>query len=116
MISLFKLFIFNTVLVSCVFSQAEWADSDGEISYIYTKEQQDSLTNVLKSLQMDLYKKTLEADHLKKDLDFCKFNLTQHSSSNYIIEQSIPIHSSNKWLWFGLGTIGGFIICQLLAL
>ena len=57
MISLFKLFIFNTVLVSCVFSQAEWADSDGEISYIYTKEQQDSLTNVLKSLQMDLYKK-----------------------------------------------------------
>lgn len=110
-------FIFISVFTgSCLFSQAQWVDSDGEISYIYTEDQQDSLTIAIKSLEMDLYKKTLVADNLKKDLDYCKFNMTQHSNSNYIVEQSIPIKSENKWLWLGYGSIGGFIICLLFVL
>lgn len=101
------------ITLSNLSAQAQWVDSDGEISFIYTKSQQDSLTITMKSLKMDLYKKTLEADNLKKDLDYCKFNLTQHSNTNFIIEQSIPVRRDNKWLWLGFGSIGGIITCLL---
>ena len=103
----------GVITLSYLSAQAQWADSDGEISYIYTKAQQDSLTLTMKSLKLDLYKKTLQADNLKKDLDYCKFNLTQHSNTNFIIEQSIPVRRDNKWLWLGLGSIGGIITCLL---
>ena len=103
----------GVITLSYLSAQAQWADSDGEISYIYTKVQQDSLTLTMKSLKLDLYKKTLQADNLKKDLDYCKFNLTQHSNTNFIIEQSIPVRRDNKWLWLGLGSIGGIITCLL---
>jgi hypothetical protein len=60
--------------------------------------------------------KIIQLNKTQTELDFCKQNITQRNTSNYLLEQSIPTKSENYWLWFSTGIIGGFTICQLLNL
>ena len=63
---------------------------------------------------MRLNNEILTVAQIEKDLDYCKFNSSKESSSNFIINQSIPLKSENHWIWFSLGIVGGFTACQLL--
>jgi len=55
-------------------------------------------------------------DQLQNDLDFCNNSSKINNSANYILEQSIPLKTENRWVWISLGIIGGFITCHLLNL
>ena len=55
-------------------------------------------------------------DQLQNDLDFCNISSKINSSANFVLEQSIPLKTENRWVWFSLGIIGGFTTCQLLNL
>ena len=111
-INLFLTFIF----ISQLFSQAEWVDSDGETSYILIKEQYDSLQTKTEILQKDLNKLIIKMDQIQVELDYCNYSTNLNNSSNYLLEQSIPLKTENYWIWFGAGILGGFSICQLLNL
>ena len=113
-ITFHKIILFS--FLSIVFSQVEWVDSDGEKSFIFIKEQYDSLLTKSEELQLRLNKKILKVNQIQKDLDYCKFHSSKESSSNFIINQSIPLKSENHWIWFSLGIVGGFTACQLLNL
>ncbi len=96
--------------------QAKWVDSEGETSYILIKEQYDSLLTQSEQVKGSLDKKINQLNLIQKELDYCKHSLIQRSTSNYLLEQSIPTKSENNWLWIGVGMIGGFSLCQLLNL
>ena len=110
--NLFLTFIF----ISSLFSQAEWVDSDGETSYILIKEQYDSLQTKTVLLQKDLNKMIIKMGQIQAELDYCNYSTNLNNSSNYLLEQSILLKTENYWIWFGVGILGGFTICQLLNL
>ncbi|MAJ44332.1 MAG: hypothetical protein CMF96_06255 [Candidatus Marinimicrobia bacterium] len=95
-------------------SQVEWVDSEGEKSYIFIKDQYDSLLAESKKYQSQLEKSKLELNKVQKELVNCKFYASKKSSSNYIINQIIPLKYEDDWVWFSIGIIGGFTLCQLL--
>lgn len=101
---------------SLLSGQAKWVDSEGETSYILIKEQYESLLTQSGQVQKNLDEKIIQLNLIQKELDYCKYNLMQRSTSNYLLEQSIPTKSENNWLWIGVGMIGGFSLCQLLNL
>ena len=109
-INLFLTFIF----ISLLFSQAEWVDSDGETSYILIKEQYDSLQTKTDILQKDLNKMIIKMDRIQVELDYCNYSTNHNNSTNYLLEQRIPLKTKKYWIWFGAGILGGFTICQLL--
>jgi len=101
---------------SLLSGQAKWVDSEGETSYIFIKEQYDSLLAQSDKIQENLDEKIIQLNLIQKEFDFCTYNSSQRSTSNYLLEQSIPTKSENYWLWVGAGIIGGFSLCQLLNL
>lgn len=103
-------------LISFSYSQIEWVNSDGEKSYIFIKEQYDSLLTKSEFIQNQLNMENLKINQLQKELQACNYSNIKNNSSNFIIEQSIPIKSENHWVWFSIGIIGGFTTCQLLNL
>lgn len=67
-------------------------------------------------MQNQLNKNGLKLDKLQNDLEFCNNSSNSTNSTNYILEQSIPLKSENRWVWLSLGIIGGFTTCHLLNL
>jgi len=104
------------ILISSIFGQVEWVDSDGETSYILIKEQYDSLQTKTDILQKDLNKMIIKMDQIQVELDYCNYSTNHNNSTNYLLEQSIPLKTKKYWIWFGTGILGGLTICQLLNL
>jgi hypothetical protein len=103
-------------LISFSYSQVEWVNSEGEKSYIFIKEQYDSLLTKSVFFQNQLKVKEDAINQLQKELQVYKNTNIKNNSSNYIIEQSIPIKPENHWVWLSIGIIGGFTTCHLLNL
>ena len=67
-------------------------------------------------LEKKLENTLIEKNKLQNNLDNYINSNKINKSSNYLLNQIIPLQSKNNWLLFCGGVIGGYTLCLLLNL